>query len=61
MKHSIYKIFKNLNLLLLISLTLAFIGFVFIIEQYYSHEKIENLQNQKTTLTRIIEEEKKIK
>lgn len=58
MKHSIYKIFKNLNLYLLIILILSALGFLFIVEQHYSYEKIKNLNNQQAVLLKILKQEK---
>ncbi|MBC8238037.1 MAG: GGDEF domain-containing protein [Helicobacteraceae bacterium] len=58
MKHSIHEIFKNLNLYLLIILTLSALGFLFVVEQYYSYEKIKNLNNQKSVLLKILNQEK---
>ncbi|MFT5661880.1 MAG: diguanylate cyclase (GGDEF)-like protein [Sulfurimonas sp.] len=54
MKHSIYKIFKNLHIFLLFILTLSTISLLFIVEQYYSYEKVNNLNNQKTVLLNIL-------
>ena len=59
MKHSIDKIFKNLNIILLILLSLAIIGFFFLIEQYYSYKKIDNLNNQATVISLLLNEQKK--
>lgn len=53
MKYSINKIFKNLNLFLLIILSLALIGFLFVLEQYYSYEKVNSLTLQKSILFKI--------
>ena len=58
MKHSIHKIFKNLNLYLLIVLILSTLSFLFIVEQHYSYEKIKNLNEQKTVLLKILNQEK---
>lgn len=54
-----HKIFKHLILYLLTILTLSTLSFLFIIEQYYSYEKIKNLNNQKSVLLKILNEEKK--
>lgn len=54
MKHSIYKIFKNLHTFLLLTLILSAICILFIVEQYYSYEKVNNLNNQKTILLNIL-------
>ena len=61
MKHSIEKIFKNLNLYLLIILTLTTISFLFIVEQYYSYKKVDNLSSQKVILFNLLEEQKQLK
>lgn len=61
MKHSIYKVFKNLNLLVLISFITALILFSFVVEQYYSYKKINILQTQKAILTQIVLSKEKIK
>mgnify|MGYP002641278703 CR=1 FL=1 len=58
MKHSIHKIFKNLNLYLLIVLILSTLSFLFIVEQHYSYEKIKNLNEQKIVLLKILNQEK---
>lgn len=57
MKHSIAKIFKNLNLLLLLSLILSVILFVFVVEQYYSYNKVQTLQNHKIIFSSILTKE----
>ena len=58
MKHSIRKIFKNLNLYLLIVLILSTLSFLFIMEQHYSYEKIKNIHKQKRVLLKILNQEK---
>jgi len=58
MKHSIYKIFKNLNLLLLISLILTLISSLFVIEQYFSYVKTDKLNTQKLIFRSLIKEQK---
>ena len=58
MKHSIDKIFKNINTFLLSLLTLAFLSFFFVVEQYYSYQKVENLQSQSTTVSLLVKEQK---
>ncbi len=51
MKHSIKKIFKNLNIYLLSILLLAVVAIVFIVEQHCSFTKIDILNYQKTVAT----------
>ena len=58
MRHSINKIFKNLHLLLLFTLTLSAISFLFIVEQFYSYEKVSNLNQQKVIIWDILEQQK---
>jgi len=58
MKHSIHKIFKNLNLFLLISLVLGSLSFLFIVEQYFSYEKVSNLNNQKKVYSSFVAEQR---
>ena len=59
MKPSVNKIFKNLNLSLLIILFLMLISLLFVVEQYYSYQKVENLNNQKTILNEMLDLQKK--
>lgn len=58
MKHSISKIFKNLNLFMLLALTLSIVSSLFITEQYYSYRKVEILTTQKVKMTKIIKNSK---
>ncbi|WP_455756132.1 hypothetical protein [Sulfurimonas sp.] len=58
MKHSIKKIFKNLNFYLFTALILALISFGFITEQYFSYKKIENLNTQKSILNKLLNSQK---
>ena len=51
MKHSIKNIFKNLNSYLFFVLFSAFIGMVLTFEQGLSFEKVDNLNNQKKTIS----------
>ena len=59
MKHSIDKIFKNINTTLLTLLLLAFVSFLFVAEQYYSYKKTDSLKNQMSSVSLILEEQKK--
>ena len=46
MKHSIHKIFKNLNLSLFILFILSTLSFIFVVKQYFSFEKIKSINIQ---------------
>lgn len=59
MKNSIFKIFKNLNLFLMTILILIAISFLFVVEQYYSYQKVHSLNNQKTVLLNILNAQEK--
>ncbi|MDD2790561.1 MAG: diguanylate cyclase [Sulfurimonas sp.] len=54
MKHSIAKIFSNLNTYLLFILFIALVGTFLIIEQKISFSKVNNLENQKKVLTSLL-------
>lgn len=58
MKHSIKKIFKNLNLFLLFSLTMSTIALIFAVEQYNSYNRVEALQKQGDLLEGILLQKK---
>ncbi len=57
MKPSIKNVFKNLNFFLLIILALAFIIFLFSLEQLYSYKKFETLKQQKAILLEIVQKQ----
>ena len=59
MKHSVNKIFKNLNTFLLTLVALGLISSFFVIEQFYSYKKIDNLKNQSMVVTSLLKEEEK--
>ena len=61
MKHSINKIFKNLNTFLLALVVLGFVSSILIIEQYFSYNKIELLTNQSNTIETLLNEQKDLK
>jgi diguanylate cyclase (GGDEF)-like protein len=53
MKHSIAKIFANLNIYLIFVLLVGLVGTFLVIEQKISFAKINNLENQKKIITSI--------
>jgi len=53
MKHSVKKIFKNLNTYFIFVLFVAFLVMVLTFEQGLSFEKVNNLNNQKNTISRL--------
>lgn len=57
MKKSIHDIFKNLNLFLITTVTIAFIASLFIVEQHYSYEKVQNFHEQKLIFNKVFKEQ----
>lgn len=55
MKYSIGNIFKTLHISLLVTLTLAVVSFLFVVEQSYSYAKINTLNTQKTFFTDFVD------